>query len=105
MGYGKTIELFLADGTNNGIVTAELSNWSGKAIKIPRIDIKHSTKETVSEYNTNGEKIYEKNTVKLVQPDPTWGEELSEEDKQTIREIPNFDAEIFEEITGIKEEK
>ncbi|MDD4000675.1 MAG: hypothetical protein PHX62_07260 [Bacilli bacterium] len=33
MGYGKTIELFLADGTNNGIVTAELSNWSGKAIK------------------------------------------------------------------------
>ena len=29
-------------------------------------------KETVSEYNTNGEKIYEKNTVKLVQPDPTW---------------------------------
>lgn len=62
-------------------------------------------KETVSEYNTNGEKIYEKNTVKLVQPDPTWWEELSEEDKQIIREMPNFDAKIFEEITGIKEDK
>ena len=34
-----------------------------------------------------------------------WWEELSEEDKQTIREMPNFDAKIFEEITGIKEVK
>ena len=34
-----------------------------------------------------------------------WWEELSEYDKQLIREMPNFDAEIFEEITGIKEEK
>ena len=34
-----------------------------------------------------------------------WWEELSIEDKQTIRERPNFDAKIFEEITGIKEEK
>lgn len=29
---------------------------------------------------------------------------LCEEDKQIIREMPNFDAEIFEEITGIKED-
>lgn len=48
MGYGKAIELFLADGTNNGIVTAELSNWSGKAIKIPRIDIKQSTRDDIT---------------------------------------------------------
>jgi len=34
-----------------------------------------------------------------------WWEELSEYDKQLIREMPNFDAEIFEEITGIKEDK
>lgn len=33
-----------------------------------------SYKEIVSEYNTNGEKIYEKNTIKLVQPDPTTAE-------------------------------
>lgn len=49
MAYGKTIELFLADGTNNGIVTAELSNWSGKAIKIPRIEIKQSTRDDITE--------------------------------------------------------
>ena len=36
MTYGKSIELFLVDGTSDGIVTAELSNWNGKAIKIPR---------------------------------------------------------------------
>ena len=49
MAYGKTIELFLADGTNDGVVTAELSNWSGKAIKIPRIDIKQSKREDITE--------------------------------------------------------
>lgn len=35
-----------------------------------------SYKEIVSEYNTNGEKIYEKNTIKLVQPEPTTAEML-----------------------------
>ena len=27
---------------------------------------------------------------------------LDNEDRQEVREIPNFDADIFEEITGIK---
>lgn len=39
MAYGKTIELFLVNGTADSLVTAELSNWNGKAIKIPRIEI------------------------------------------------------------------
>ena len=39
MAYGQTIELYLADGTPDGLVTAELSNWNGKAIKIPRTDV------------------------------------------------------------------
>ena len=34
--HGKTIEIFLANGTADGIVTAEISNWNGKVIKIPR---------------------------------------------------------------------
>lgn len=34
MAYGKTIELFLVNGTADSLVTAELSNWNGKAIKI-----------------------------------------------------------------------
>lgn len=49
MTHGKTIELFLADGTNDGVVTAELSNWSGKAIKIPRIEIRQSTRDDITE--------------------------------------------------------
>ena len=31
-----------------------------------------------------------------------WWDDLSEEDKQTIQEIPNFDPEIFKDITGIE---
>ena len=39
MTYGKSIELFLVNGTADSIITAELSNWNGKAIKIPRIEV------------------------------------------------------------------
>lgn len=40
--FGKTIKLFLIDGEPNGRMTCELSNWTGKAYKIPRILIKDS---------------------------------------------------------------
>ena len=36
MAYGRAIELFLVNGTADSLITAELSNWNGKAIKIPR---------------------------------------------------------------------
>ena len=39
MAYGKAIELFLVNGTADSLVTAELSNWNGKAIKIPRTEV------------------------------------------------------------------
>lgn len=39
MAYGKLIELFLVNGTADSLIIAELSNWNGKAIKIPRIEI------------------------------------------------------------------
>ena len=42
MTLGKTIKLFLIDGEPNGRITGELSNWTGKAYKIPRIKIKDS---------------------------------------------------------------
>lgn len=38
--FGKTIKIFLIDGEPNGRMSCELSNWSGKAYKIPRIKIK-----------------------------------------------------------------
>lgn len=40
MKFGKTIKVFLIDGEPNGRMSCELSNWSGKAYKIPRIKIK-----------------------------------------------------------------
>lgn len=40
MNFGKTIKIFLIDGDPNGRMICELSNWSGKAYKIPRINIK-----------------------------------------------------------------
>jgi len=40
MKFGKTIKIFLIDGEPNGRMSSELSNWSGKAYKIPRIKIK-----------------------------------------------------------------
>lgn len=40
--FGKTIKIYLIDGDPNGIMSCELSNWSGKAYKLPRKLIKES---------------------------------------------------------------
>ena len=32
--YGKTIELFLVNGSPDGLITAALSNWNGKAAQV-----------------------------------------------------------------------
>ena len=45
MAYGKTIELFLVNGTADSLITAELSNWNGKAIKIPRTEVSGCARE------------------------------------------------------------
>lgn len=49
MPYGKTIELFLVHGTADSIITAELSNWNGKAIKIPRIEIPSCPRKDITQ--------------------------------------------------------
>jgi Domain of unknown function (DUF4357) len=38
--YGKTIKLFLMDSAPDGRVVCELSNWTGKAYRIPRGKVK-----------------------------------------------------------------
>jgi hypothetical protein len=43
MKFGKTIKLFLIDGDPNGRMSCELSNWTGKAYKLPRIKVKDCT--------------------------------------------------------------
>ena len=47
MAYGKSIELFLANGTADSLITAELSNWNGKAIKIPRIEVNDCKRDDI----------------------------------------------------------
>ena len=47
MAYGKAIELFLANGTADSLITAELSNWNGKAIKIPRVEVADCKREDI----------------------------------------------------------
>ena len=49
MTSGKSIELFLVNGTADSIVTAELSNWNGKAIKIPRIEVAACKREDITQ--------------------------------------------------------
>jgi len=50
--FAKTIKLFLLDGVPNGRMTCELSNWTGKAYKIPRNRIKESV--TRAELSSTG---------------------------------------------------
>jgi hypothetical protein len=40
MTHGKSISLFLIDGTANGVIACELFNWTGKGYKIPRNQLK-----------------------------------------------------------------
>jgi hypothetical protein len=40
MAHRKTIKFFLIDGDSNGRMSCELSNWIGKAYKIPRIKVR-----------------------------------------------------------------
>lgn len=49
MAYGKTIELFLVNGTADSLITAELSNWNGKALKIPRIEVASCNRDDISQ--------------------------------------------------------
>lgn len=49
MTYGKAIELFLVNGTADSLITAELSNWNGKAIKIPRIEIASCSRDDITQ--------------------------------------------------------
>lgn len=42
MKFGKTIKMFLIDGEPDGRMSCELSNWTGKALKLPRKKVKDS---------------------------------------------------------------
>lgn len=39
MSAGKSVRLFLADGTTGGLLTAEIMNWTGHVVAAPRSDL------------------------------------------------------------------
>jgi hypothetical protein len=39
MSIGKSVKLFLADGTPGGLLTAEIMNWTGHVVAAPRSDL------------------------------------------------------------------
>lgn len=49
MAYGKSIELFLVNGTADSLIIAELLNWNGKAIKIPRIEVSSCNRDDITQ--------------------------------------------------------
>lgn len=48
MQHGKTIRIFWVDGSPDGIVTGELSNWNGTIIKLPREQVSTSKRFELS---------------------------------------------------------
>lgn len=49
MAYSKSIELFLVNGSADSLIIAELSNWNGKAIKIPRIEVASCNRDDITQ--------------------------------------------------------
>lgn len=62
---GRSLKLFLVDGTPTGVITAELGNWSGKALVAPRA----SLPDLVRRKETEGSGVYF-----LMGPDPEAAE-------------------------------
>ena len=48
MTYGKVIELFLVNGTADSLITAELANWNGMAVKIPRVELSSCNNDDIT---------------------------------------------------------
>jgi len=93
--YGKAIELFLVNGSADSLTTAELSNWNGKAIKIPRTEISGCHREDIK-----GVGVY---FLMCQEDDGTdselmWVRLIGKEyccDKETIRNAKGFPNRIY----------
>ena len=122
MKFGKTIKIFLIDGESNGRMSCELSNWTGKAYKIPRIKIKDcvdredlnntgvyllfgkndSDKDSV--YIGEAEAILKRLNLHLTQKD-FWNETIvfvSKDDNLNKAHIKYLESRLFEIATQAK---
>lgn len=81
---GRKITLYLIDGDANGRIMCELSNWSGKAYKIPRNLIKKS--EDRDDLNNTGVYIL-------------FGKDESENNMAYIGEAENIKQRLLQHLT------
>ena len=81
---GRKITLYLIDGDANGRIMCELSNWSGKAYKIPRNLIKKS--EDRDDLNNTGVYIL-------------FGKDDSENNIAYIGEAENIKQRLLQHLT------
>lgn len=70
-------------------------NW------ISPYDMTDAEKKQHPEYETTGGYLKELSEADLSEKRQKWWDELADECKECIKSIPNFDSEIFKEITGI----
>ena len=68
MAYGKSIELFLVNGSADSLITAELSNWNGKAIKITCEKTSRSAQTVYKDLDGNEIKVNDGNTYVQICP-------------------------------------
>ena len=61
-------------------------------------DMTDEEKEKHPEYKTIDGYLKQNDNSKCIQ---SWWDNLSDHEKNVIKSLPNFDAEIFKEITGI----
>jgi hypothetical protein len=64
MAYGKTIRLYLTDGSPTGPITAEIINWTGQLMVVPRSQLHELAKR---------EELQRTGVYALVGPDPKTG--------------------------------
>ncbi len=50
MGKGRSLELYFIDGKPDGMLTAEVFNWTGHVLKFPRTRIAEALRREEAEY-------------------------------------------------------
>lgn len=50
MAHGKTVQLYLMDGTAGGRIKCSLANWTGIAYKLPRVSLERCKEKTTTKY-------------------------------------------------------
>ncbi len=99
MSYGKSIELFLVNGSADSLITAELSNWNGKAIKIPRIEVASCNREDITQAGVEADGIRTSEGFVVLQ-----GSRIAVEDDDTIPTVLKEQRRKVSIVEGVLQE-